>query len=90
MFEQTRESMAVNLRKFRAEPARETRVAGQRGIELEFTWMHDSGPMFHRMAMLELPDLILTVTVAGTDDRRAYVQKVFDAVVGTLKLRRRA
>jgi hypothetical protein len=84
-----RESMTVSLRRFRPEAARATSIGGFPAIAYGFAWMHDTGPMYQRVAVIELDDLVLTLTVAGNEERRTEVNEVFEAVTGSMKYRRR-
>lgn len=89
VLEKSLKVMAVSFRRLRHEPPKLGELGPYRAAQLELTFMHESGPMYNRVAIVECDDLVLTLTVAGTDDLRGPVTEIFGSLLASLKFRRR-
>ena len=82
------ELLTVSLRRFRSETPRTMRIGGFAALEFGVSWMHDEGPMVHRIALIEYFDQVLTLTVAGPETLRAQVEKAAESILASMKFRR--
>lgn len=81
--------LGVSLRRFKHEAPRKLDLQGVPAVEFDMTWMHETGPMCHRVVIVDLPDVALTLTVAGTQDLRPEIERTYKQMVASLKFRRK-
>jgi hypothetical protein len=85
----TLKALGVSLRRFKGGTPKKEEIGGFRAVTFDMTWVHETGPMYHRVTLVELEDVILTVTSAAMDDQKAHVEKVHSTAVSSLKFRRK-